>query len=291
MATSPSHRFGQIMGDMLEAAIIPTLSAFCGQHKLYLDYKGKRPTRRGKKCTWMDKYGNKHDLDFVLERGGTPTHQGIPAAFIETAYRRYTKHSRNKAQEIQGAIEPLAETYSNEGPFKGAILAGVFTEGAIEQLSSLGFKVAYFSYSSVVEAFAQVGIDAFYDESTPDATSQQKVDEWLALSINQKSRVQQALTENNIVDVNNFIEVLTASATRHIQSIIVLPLHGQVYELASIDEAVTLLESYGEASAPSRFERYEIQIRFSNGNEIVGKFNDKPSCINFLRAYSPSMPN
>ena len=144
MAISPSHRFGQIMGDMLETAIIPTLSAFCVQHKFYLDYKGRRPTRRGKKCTWMDKYGNKHDLDFVFERGGTPTHQGIPAAFIETAYRRYTKHSRNKAQEIQGAIEPLAETYSNEGPFKGAILAGVFTEGAIEQLSSLGFKVAYF---------------------------------------------------------------------------------------------------------------------------------------------------
>ena len=239
----------------------------------------------------MDKYGNKHDLDFVFERGGTPTHQGIPAAFIETAYRRYTKHSRNKTQEIQGAIEPLAETYSNEGTFKGAILAGVFTEGAIEQLSSLGFEVAYFSYSSVVEAFAQVGIDAFYDESTPDATSQQKVDEWLALSINQKSRVQEALIENNIGDVNNFMESLTASTSRQIQSIIVLPLYGQMYELASIDEAVHLLESYGEATTPSRFERYEIQLRFNNGNEIVGKFNDKASSIEFLRTYGLSNQN
>ena len=276
------------MGDLLEAAILPTLSEFSVQHNLYLDYKGKRHTRRGKKCTWVDKYGNKHDLDFVLERGGTSTHQGIPVAFIETAYRRYTKHSRNKAQEIQGAIEPLAETYSNEGPFKGAILAGEFTEGAIEQLRSLGFEVAYFSYSSVIGAFAQVGIDAFYEESTPDAKSQQKVDEWLALTVDQKSLVQRALIKNNMGGINNFMEALASSASRHIQSIIVLPLHGQVYELASIDEAVTLLESYWEKSTPLRFERYEIQIRFSNGNEIVGKFNDKTSSIDFLKAYGPS---
>ena len=279
------------MGDMLEAAILPTLSTFCVQHKMYLDYKGKRPIRRGKKCTWIDKYGNKHDLDFVLERGGTLDFQGKPAAFIETAFRRYTKHSRNKAQEIQGAIEPLAETYNYDGPFKGAILAGVFTEGAIDQLKSIGFNVAYFPYTSVVEAFAEIGIDAFYDESTPDATSQQKVDKWLALSDVQRSRVQQALIENNIVDVRSFMEALHSSASRHVQSIIVLPLHGQLYELSSIDEAVLLLESYGEASAPPRFERYEIQIRFSNGNEIIGKFNDKPSSINFLRANGPSNSN
>lgn len=285
MAISPSHRFGQIMGDLLEAATLQILSEFSVQQKLYLDCKGKRPTRRGKKCTWMDKYGNKHDLDFVLERGGTPDHQGVPAAFIETAYRRYTKHSRNKAQEIQGAIEPLAETYNNAGPFKGAILAGVFTEGALGQLKSLGFNVVYFSYSSVIEAFAQVGIDAFYDERTPDATSQQKVEQWLALPVNLKSRVEEALVENNKGGVNNFMESLAASVSRRIQSIIVLPLHGQMYELASIDDAMTLLESYEEASTPSRFERYEIQIRFNNGNEIVGKFNDKTSSIDFLSTY------
>ena len=46
--------------------------------------------------------------DYVLERGGTDTVRGLPAAFIETAWRRYTKHSRNKAQEIQGAVLALA---------------------------------------------------------------------------------------------------------------------------------------------------------------------------------------
>jgi hypothetical protein len=61
---------------------------------------------------------------------------GMPAAFIETAWRRYTKHSRNKAQEIQGAIMPLVETYMKAGPFIGAVLAGVFTKGALMALNS-----------------------------------------------------------------------------------------------------------------------------------------------------------
>ena len=107
MAESPSHRFGQIIGEALEAGVEPLLAAFAKKHNLYLDKKGGRPCRKGAKVSWFDAQKNKHDLDFVLERGGTPTKQGIPAAFIETAWRRYTKHSKNKAQEIQGAVLPL----------------------------------------------------------------------------------------------------------------------------------------------------------------------------------------
>ena len=66
MAYSPSHQFGQIIGNVLEAAIIPLLSAFAEAHSLYLDKKGPRPCRYGKKCTWADGYDNKHDLDYVL---------------------------------------------------------------------------------------------------------------------------------------------------------------------------------------------------------------------------------
>jgi hypothetical protein len=160
MAGSPAHRFGQIIGEVLEAATLPLLEQFARDHQLYLDKMGKRPCRKGKKCTWLDSNGNTHDLDYVLERGGTPDKVGMPAAFIETAWRRYTKHSRNKAQEIQGAIEPLAATFKNSGPFKGAVLAGVFTEGALQQLKSLGFTVLYFPYESVVAVFRTFGIDA-----------------------------------------------------------------------------------------------------------------------------------
>jgi hypothetical protein len=71
MAESLSHKFGQIIGDLLELALQPNLEKFAKKHKLYLDKLGTRKARTGKKVTWKDENGNKHDLDFVIERGGT----------------------------------------------------------------------------------------------------------------------------------------------------------------------------------------------------------------------------
>jgi len=287
MAISPSHKFGQIIGDTLEAAILPLLVKFAERHGLYLDRKGRRPCRKGLKCSWTDLHGNIHDLDFVLERGGTQFEKGTPVAFVETAWRRYTKHSRNKAQEIQGAVEPLAETYQHAGPFKGAVLAGVFTEGALEQLRSLGFTVLFFPYETIISAFEHVGINAFFDENTPDAECQSKVEQWKNLSEADKKKVSEALLESNEAGVQTFMASLTASVARQIDRILILPLHGRTYEARTIDDAIRLIESYNEGAGVSGFERYEIQVRFSNGNEITGKFNDKASAIEFLHIYQP----
>jgi hypothetical protein len=71
MAQSPAHKFGQLIGDILEAALVPQLEAFARQHALYLDRNGPRACRPGRKVTWLDRNGNAHDLDFVLERGGS----------------------------------------------------------------------------------------------------------------------------------------------------------------------------------------------------------------------------
>jgi hypothetical protein len=109
MARSPSHKFGQDLGNLLEEIVLddilkPRLLEFAQAQNYYLDWQRSRATRSGKKVTWTDKYGNKHDLDFVIEVNGTDSKIGTPIAFIESAWRRYTKHSKNKVQEIQGAI-------------------------------------------------------------------------------------------------------------------------------------------------------------------------------------------
>lgn len=177
VAASPSHKFGQIIGDLLEAATREPLHGVAAEFGLYFDDKHSRPARGGKiKVAWTDLKGNVHDLDYVFEEGGSETTIGRPRAFIEIAWRRYTKHSRNKAQEIQGAIGPLAETYAYSHPFLGVVLAGEFTSGSLTQLKSLGFRVLYYTYDDVVEAFAKVGIDASFDEGTSDAVIQRKVD-------------------------------------------------------------------------------------------------------------------
>lgn len=174
MAISHSHKFGQIIGDLLELAITPHLENFVKDKNLFLDKKGDRTARKGKKVTWIDNHGNKHDLDFVIERNGSDVKIGQPVAFIESAWRRYTKHSRNKAQEIQSAIIPLRDKYSGNSPFIGVVLAGVFTNGALKQLESLGFNVLYFTYDSVIKSFAKYGIDASFDEKTTEDSFAEK---------------------------------------------------------------------------------------------------------------------
>ena len=123
MARSPAHKFGQIIGDTVEAAIEPLLVECAQRHRLYLDKKGPRAARRGINPCWTDRFGNSHDLDYVLERGGSDENIGTPVAFVEIAWRRYTKHSRNKAQAIQGAILPLVATHQNVAPLAVAMEA------------------------------------------------------------------------------------------------------------------------------------------------------------------------
>ncbi len=54
MAESLAHTFGQIIGNVLEGAIEPALQKFADEHGLYLDKKGPRKAREGKKVTWTD---------------------------------------------------------------------------------------------------------------------------------------------------------------------------------------------------------------------------------------------
>jgi len=283
MAESLSHKFGQIIGDLLELALEPHLQKFAKKYKLYLDKKGVRKGRTGKKVSWFDGNENKHDLDFVLERGATDDTVGIPVAFIESAWRRYTKHSRNKAQEIQSAILPLAGKYQSSSPFIGVILAGVFTAGALSQLKSNGFTVLYFPYETVIKAFKKFGIDAAFDEKTAEADFKIKIDNWKTLP--NKADVANELVKLNIKEVKEFFEALYNSVARFIERIIILPLHGQESVADSIAEAIDFLTKYIEDKPSLPLSKYEIIIKYNTGDRIEASFKDKKDSIKFLESY------
>ncbi len=286
MAQSPSHKFGQIIGDVLEAAISPLLSQFAQEHNLYFDKKGKRPARKGAKVCWKDLYGNEHDLDFVLEKNGSNYKIGTPVAFIESAWRRYTKHSRNKAQEIQGAIMPLATTHNRAAPFIGIVVSGEWTHGALNQLQSLGFVVLYFPLASVTAAFKKtVGIDASFGEDTPDAVIGEKVRLWDSLSKDQRLSVSRELISINADAVKDFLNSLNRTVTREIELIRILPLHGTPFQWGSIEEAITCIKEYNEDGNEHPVDRYEVEIRYSNADNIKGQFADKEGAIEFLQSY------
>ncbi len=284
MAKSPSHKFGQLIGNLLEELIEPFLTDFAKRSGLYLDYqKNSRKARKGKKVTWKDPYGNLHDLDYVLERGGTADMLGTPVAFIEAAWRRYTKHSRNKAQEIQGAILPLAEKYQWSNPFLGAVLAGVFTEGSLEQLRSLGFHVLYFPYETIVAAFASCNIDVAFDEKTPDRSFQKCVTQIEKAPKATMQMVKDHLANANKTEINNFVAALKERLDRMIEKIIVIPLYGRSNEFATIDDALRFLDGHSVYEGCGDFRKYEVFISFTNGDRVEGSFKDKVKVREFLQ--------
>ena len=284
MAQSPAHRLGQIIGHELEAAIHKPLQEIAEEFDLYLDYKHPRPARGGrKKVAWTDLQGNTHDLDYVLEKGGSEEATGHPQAFIETAWRRYTKHSRNKAQEIQGAISPLAETYQIYRPFLGAVLAGVFTEGSLAQFRSHKFNLVYCPYDTVLQAFAIEGIDVSSGEDTSEEELQRKVDAFECLTTIQRERIAEEIRILHADQFNPFFETLRLHLNRHVELICVLTLSGPSHRFISTDDAVRFVSEYDESVPASGFVRYELTIRYSNSDEIRGVFQGKKDAIKFLR--------
>jgi hypothetical protein len=283
MAESPAHRFGQLIGELLEAVVRPQLEVFCREQGLYLDHqKRDRPARSGKKVSWTDQYGNAHDLDFVIERDGTDHQIGRPVAFIETAWRRYTKHSRNKAQEIQGAILPLAEKYGWNNPFLGTVLAGVFTDGSLEQLRSLGFQVLYFPYESLVAAFQSEGIDISFDERTPDDVFSQTTNRIENAPRNQMTRIRSHLVAANQAAIDSFFSALRRRLGRHVIRVVVIPLYGRVNEFATIEDALRFLDGHRIYEGSGEFRKYEIRVEFSNGDKVEAFLEAKDKVKKFL---------
>ncbi len=283
MAESLSHKFGQIIGDLLELAIEPYLQKFAKKNKLFLDKKGVRKARSGKKVSWTDSEGNKHDLDFVLERGGTENKIGIPVAFIESAWRRYSKHSRNKSQEIQSAIIPLTVKYRSSSPFIGVVLAGVFTQGALNQLKSQGFGVLYFPYETVVKAFKKANIIVEFDEKTVEQDFGKKIESWLRLE--DKQPIAKELLRLNKSDVKIFFNLLYESVSRFIERVIILPLHGQESTVTNITDAIDFINKYPEYILKHPIVKYEIIIKYNTTDKIEASFKDKKDAIRFLESY------
>ncbi len=287
MAESYSHKWGQIIGNLIQEFIRETLQEVANEHGFYLDFQKKRKARTSKKVSWQDRYGNFHDLDYVLERGGNEDTRGLPVAFIETAWRRYTKHSRNKAQEIEGALIPLSETYSNLNPFLGVILAGVFTTGALEQLESKGFKILYLKYENIVQAFTSVNINASFDEKTAETEFQDKIHRWNNLSAQGIARVKARLLSLEKPNIDIFINDINKSFSRQIQSVSIIVLHGLIHQVSTIGNAITYIQNYSSVQTTLiPILKYEIDIRYNNGDVIHAIFQDKAEAIRFLMTFT-----
>lgn len=287
MADAKAHKLGQLIGEFIEKNFEKQLTEICHTRGLYLDVVGKtRPARGGKKVKWEDIYGASHDLDFVIERNGTDQKLGIPAALIECAWRRYTKHSKNKAQEIQGAVLPIAEKYNKYKPFLAAVLAGFFTQPSIQQLESSGFIVLYFEYDIIIDAFKEVGVDLSFGEDTPDNDAQSKIDCFLSLSEEQLLSAFDIIISNSKEKIDTFKNSLINALDRQIISIVVSPMYGYTDTFNCIEDAINFLSNIDLTSQdrPLQFKQIFVQIQYSNDDKVSGTFSSTSNAVSFLNS-------
>ncbi len=282
MAKSPAHRFGQIIGDLLECTLIRYCQPIAKEYNMYLDYKHPRLARNNQnEVRWTDINGNTHKLDIVIEYGGSETKTGKPRAFIEMAWRRYTKHSKNKAQEISAAITPLVSRYSECGPFYGAVLAGEFTENSLNQMRSEGFRLLYFSIHVIEAAFASQGINAHWDEDTSEDELQNRVEQLEALTEAQLQQIGDYLIQNNAEQWKIFSKYIRAALERTLESISIISLYGDSKIFYNIQDACAYIanEEHEITFTKASFYRYEIIVKYSNGDKIDMQFKEQQAAI------------
>ncbi len=206
----------------------------------------------------------------------------------------------HKSQEIEGAILALAETYSHLKPFLGVILAGVFTKGALEQLRSRGFIVAYFPYESILHAFAAVGIDASFDEGTGEKEFLKKIKSFAALppaavmkiriTLLNPAKVGKEKSELVTPDkppLEDFLVALDKSLSRRVQGVTVAVLHGNPRQIPTVTEAIAYIQGYRDSDGTRESVlQYQIYVRYNTGDGIQGTFNHKDDAIRFLKNFA-----
>lgn len=111
------------------------------------------------------------------------------------------------------------------------------------------------------------------------------MDQWKALSVDDQSKVRESLLKTNDQGVQHFKDTLEKVISRQIEVVYVSPVHGAPIEVATIEDAVRLIESHDETKAVGELVRYEVIVRFNNGNEVSGRFNYKASTVEFLKTF------
>ena len=69
-----------------------------------------------------------------------------------------------------------------------------------------------------------------------------------------------------------------------------MPLHGVSSEWRSVAQAIQFVENYNEDGGLKPMVRYEIQVRYNNGDSIKAELTTKDGAISFLRGYLPPLP-
>jgi hypothetical protein len=259
-----------MVGDWFEEHfVLPMLSDVAGRLKLYLDHRFKKRAARGAKLAWPDQEGNVVDYDFVMELGGTDTILGVPVAFVESCWRRGTRHSKDKARDDTGKLIPMRQMYPT-ARFLGVVVGGDFTAPARELVRSREIDLLYVPKEKIVAAFQNVGLTVDYLDSSSEQVKRKLAREFT-----------QGFTDARKVEIVRILKRLLGGAvvSGYVSSVhsalAALPQEFRIFEVRSSSPQV--FESIDEASKFLRnptfaFEKfsqgYRYEITYRDGSEF-----------------------
>jgi hypothetical protein len=138
-------------------------------------------------------------------------------------------------------------------------------------LRSRGFNTVYFPAKEVYDAFAQVGIDASSDERTSETECEVKISSWNALPSGSTEVIRDTLLSAEQEQVGQFVAALNGSLSRNVIGVTITALYVKSYDLVQA------------SSAP--VSKFEVDIRYSNGDVIHGSFQEADDAIDFLQSF------
>lgn len=170
-------------------------------------------------------------------------------------------------------------------PFLGVVLGGIFINGTLDQFRSHNFSIAYCPYETVVRAFANEGIDVSSDEDTSEAELQCKIDAFEQLTTIRRERIARGIRELQADRFSFFFEDLRRCLGRFVQHVFVLTLSGNSHKFDFIKDAIRFVTEHDQAEPASDFVRYELNIRYSDGDEIRADCSRRAKAVAFLRLF------
>ena len=135
------------------------------------------------------------------------------------------------------------------------------------------------------QAFKKVGIDASWEENTPEIDLQYKVQQFEQLTKAQSYEIQEELIYNNKSALETFKQNLCLSLERRIESIRILSVYGNQIVFNSAQEACNYIANFYEDVNSAKFYKFEIYIKYSNRDKIEMQFQNKENAIQFLQRF------
>jgi len=136
-----------------------------------------------------------------------------------------------------------------------------------------------------VLAFQKVGINASYDEDTPDSAFQKNVDTWDALTEERKKLVGEALVNLAAEGLESFLRKLELTVSRRLKAVRIAFLYGRTSEFGDAKQAMEFISAHAVAPATEAFVKFELTVEFTNGDRVNGTFTGKEAATSFLKTF------